>query len=77
MKVFLNICDPDEDEKENRKKLHFGRVPVVGEFIAISDSVDWYKVVAVLHTPYFTQFDAEVFCVKIKRTPALKAAGYC
>ncbi|MEG4839915.1 hypothetical protein [Microcoleus sp. B9-D4] len=50
---------------------------MVGEYIAISNSVNWYKVVLVLHTPYLTEFDeAEVWCVKTTLTAAVKATEF-
>lgn len=77
MRVSLKIRDPGEYEEENTKKLQFGRIPMVGEYIAISNSVHWYKVVLVLHTPYLTEFDeAEVWCVKTTLTAAVKATEF-
>ena len=76
MKVFLNVPDADQHEKEDLEKLLFARVPVVGEFIAICNSSNRYKVVLVLHTPYLTKYDVEVWCVKITRKEATKNLEY-
>ncbi|MEG4589716.1 hypothetical protein QUA54_31545 [Microcoleus sp. MOSTC5] len=77
MKVYVYTHDFEEGGKENPKKIHFARIPVIGECIVLSNNPNWYKVVLVLHTPYMAaDADAEVWCVKITGSAARKAAGY-
>jgi hypothetical protein len=76
MKVYLYPHDPDDDKKQKPQKLELGRIPVVGEYIATSNTVHWYQVVLVLHTSYIdADAEAEVWGVKTTRSAALKASG--
>lgn len=62
--VFLHAYDTPEGHHTN-EELSFARIPLVGEYVALSPESEWYRVYLVLHTPFEdSQFDAEVYAVK-------------
>jgi len=62
MKVLLHTRSQQQRDwlNENRE---FARIPVVGEYVAISSDSPWFKVELVVHTPFPCEFDAEVYAV--------------
>lgn len=48
----------------------FGRVPMVGEHVALSAGSPWYAVQLVVHLPYPGSADAEVYAVEVDQDTA-------
>ncbi|MEG4442115.1 hypothetical protein QUB47_07760 [Microcoleus sp. AT9_B5] len=83
MKVFLHTRRPENAEGDNQDA-EFARIPVVGEYISLPSSDEyWYKVVLVVHIPltdkgkeFPSKYDAEVYAVGADHLKAQKASGY-
>ena len=45
----------------------FSGVPTLGEYVSLSPESPWYEVHLVVHTPYKTSSDAEVYVVEALR----------
>ena len=74
MKVFLHTRTPQQRDWLNEER-KFGRIPVVGEFVATSSSgSSWFKVELVVHTPFVCEFDAEVYAVEVDHLVVLNEA---
>jgi hypothetical protein len=83
MKVFLHTRRPENPEGVN-EYAEFARIPVVGEYISIPSSDEyWYKVVLVVHIPltdeerqFSSKYDAEVYAIGADHLKAQKESGY-
>jgi len=83
MKVFLHTRRPENLEGVN-EPAEFARIPVIGEYISIPSSDEyWYKVVLVVHVPltderkqFPSKYDAEVYAIGIDHNEAHKTSGY-
>lgn len=73
MNVFLHTRKPQGRDWTNESR-DFGRLPVVGEFVATSSSSPWYQVELVVHCPFDCEFDAEVYAVEVDQHEVQKAA---
>jgi hypothetical protein len=73
MKVFLHTRSPQQRDWLNEPR-EFARIPVLGEYVAISGDSPWFKVELVVHTPFPCEFDAEVYAVAADHLAVLKAA---
>ncbi len=51
----------------NTEYREFAVVPTVGEYVALSPESPWYEVHLVVHTPYKTGSEAEVYVVEAVR----------
>ena len=51
---------------------NFDRVPVAGEYLALSRDGAWYEVKAVVHMAFPLDYDAELYCVKVEDRLALR-----
>lgn len=65
-KVFLHTKNSEEIDGVNEDR-EFARIPVEGEYLALSSLSDWYKVRLVVHTPFKCPYNAEVYAVKVDR----------
>ena len=63
VKVFFHYKTLESPEWQNEERL-FTRVPVVGEYVALSWSAEFHRVYAIIHCPFEgSHFDAEVYSV--------------
>lgn len=60
------------DESWATDVVHFDRLPIVGEYFAISRDGDWYEVKAVVHMAFPLDYDAEVYAIKVEDKLALR-----
>lgn len=67
--VFYKATGEDTWQTE---AVNFDRIPVVGEYVALSRDGDWYEVKAILHMAFPLDYDAEVYCVKVADKLALR-----
>lgn len=67
--VLFKNADADVWESDTR---HFDRVPVAGEYLALSRDGDWYMVKSVVHMAFPLDYDAEIYCVKVDDKSALR-----
>jgi hypothetical protein len=73
MKVFLHTRRPGKFDWANESR-NFGRLPVVGEFVALASDSPWYQVQIVVHCPFEAEYEAEVYAVEIDHTEAKQRA---
>ena len=52
------------DSNWNSECREFTRIPEVGEYVTLSSQSPWYKVLLVVHTPYKSGYDAEMYVVE-------------
>lgn len=65
MKVFLHTRSQGKIDWKNESR-EFGRLPVVGEFLALDWNSPWYEVQLVVHCPFESaDYEAEVYAVKV------------
>ncbi len=60
--VYLHYKETPEHGWTNEER-QFTRVPCVGEYVALSMSSIWVRVYAVVHCPFITEFEAEVYAI--------------
>jgi hypothetical protein len=60
-KVFVHYRDRDSGGEWVNLSLEFVRLPIVGEYVAISETSEWLRVYAVVHCPFPASFDAEIY----------------
>ena len=83
MKVFLHTRRPENPEGVNQYA-EFARIPVVGEYISLPSSDEyWYKVVLVLHIPLTDEtkefppdHNVEVYAIGADHLKAQEESGY-
>ncbi len=63
-KIFLHTHEKEKADWVNTIK-EFGRIPLEGEYLAISVDSEWYQVELVVHTPFSEEMEAEVYAVKV------------
>ena len=73
MKVFLHTRHTRKSDWNNESR-EFGRLPVVGEIVALDWNSPWYKVQLVIHCPFEAQYQAEVFAVEVDHAEAQRQA---
>ena len=64
MKVFLHTRSDGMSDWKNEDR-DFARIPNIGEYLSLSSDSPWYEVQLVVHTPFETSYDAEVFAVEV------------
>jgi hypothetical protein len=57
-KVFLHHKEDGQWVNEER---NFARLPCVGEYVALDTSSLYYRVYLVVHCPFETEYEAEVY----------------
>jgi len=73
MKVFLHTRHQGKRDWNNESR-EFGRLPVVGEFVAPDWNSEWYQVQLVLHCPFEAEYEAEIYAVEIDHIEAQRRA---
>lgn len=63
-KVFFHSHEKGKADWVNVIK-EFGRIPLEGEYLAVSIDSEWYQVELVVHTPFSDDMEAEVYAVKV------------
>jgi hypothetical protein len=64
-KVFLHTRSPGKADWDNGLR-EFGRIPVIGEYVATDSMSDWFQVELVVHCPFAdSDCEAEVYAVKV------------
>jgi hypothetical protein len=63
-KVFLHMHDKGQVNWVNNYN-EFDRIPVEGEYFALSSVSEWYEVELIVHTPFEEELHAEVYAVKV------------
>lgn len=75
MWIFLHTKKPGEREEWNNEfNSSFSRVPMVGEYLALSTDSPWYQVRLVVHTPFHCDCEAEVYAIEINHMEAMNQA---
>jgi hypothetical protein len=69
--VLVFYKDTGEDMWQT-DTVNFDRVPVAGEYLALSRDGGWYEVKAVVHMAFPLDYDAELYCVKVADRVALR-----
>ncbi|AUO08172.1 hypothetical protein NS115_01690 [Paenibacillus jamilae] len=64
-KVFVHTHDMGKANWENQY-FDFGRIPVEGDFFALSSDSPWYQVELIVHTPFKEDLAAEIYGVKVE-----------
>ena len=73
-KVFVHTqsargkCDWDNEGRD------FLRLPVVGEYIALSSTGEWHRVDLVLHCPFEAGYAAEIFATRVNHHDVMQEA---
>lgn len=75
MEVFVHTVETLDDQKPVNQGREFLRLPVVGEYITLGPTGDWYEVQIVVHCPHTppSHYAAEVFAVRVDHMDAMKA----
>jgi len=73
MKVFLHTRSKGKHDWKNESR-QFGRLPVVGEYVALEATSPWYQVQLVVHCPFEADYEAEVYAVEVDHTEAKRRA---
>jgi hypothetical protein len=61
--------------QEQKEKRDFPRIPLVGDHISIdTNSEDLYQVTLVIHCPFNTDYEVEVYAVKVDHLNVKKKA---
>lgn len=69
-RVFLHTR-PQGDHRSQDTAGDFGRVPVVGEYIAPGPTSAWYRVCLVVHVPFPAEYEAEVYAIEVEHDAVL------
>lgn len=56
------------------QSLEFLRLPIVGEYIALSMESQWYRVDLVVHCPFDCEYVAELYATKVDYLETMKLA---
>ncbi len=54
------------DDMWQTETVYFDRVPIAGEYLALSRDGNWYEVKAIVHMAFPLDYDAELYCIKIE-----------
>lgn len=74
MKVFLHTRSQGKRDWKNESR-EFGRLPVVGEYLALEWNSPWYQVQLVVHCPFESaDYEAEVYAVEVDHLEAQSRA---
>lgn len=70
-RVFLHTRPVDDYRGENTPR-DFARSPVVGEYVATASDSAWYRVCLVVHAPFASEYEAEVYAVEVDHNVVLR-----
>jgi hypothetical protein len=62
VRVQLHLKASGQEHWETLPR-EFGRLPVVGEYVAPDDRASWFRVALVVHAPTSDQYGAEVYAL--------------
>jgi hypothetical protein len=71
--VFLHTRESPRDPWQNTAR-SFLRLPVVGEHLATESDSPWYEVQLVVHAPFDSTYDAEVYATKVDSDAVMQQA---
>jgi len=72
-KVFVHTLEQTGAGWKNEGR-DFLRLPIAGEYIALESTGEWYRVTTVLHAPFPSEYDAEVYAVRDDHHEILRKA---
>lgn len=73
-KVFVHTQSGKGKSDWKNDSREFLRLPVVGEYFALSSTGEWFQVDLVVHCPFDGQYAAEVFGTQIDHLEVKKEA---
>ncbi len=71
MRVFLHTRSEGKTDWKNENR-DFARIPNTGEHLSLSSDSPWYEVQLVVHTPFDTDIEAEVYAVEVDHLEVMK-----
>lgn len=72
-KVFVHTQSEKGKRDWSNEGRDFLRLPVVGEYFTLSFDGEWHIVDLVVHCPFESEYDAEIYGTKVNHLEILKA----
>ncbi|MEL6272272.1 MAG: hypothetical protein AAFV33_16415 [Chloroflexota bacterium] len=70
--IVLVFYREEDAESWTTDTINFDRVPITGEYFAMSREGEWYQVKAVVHMGFPLDYDAEIYAVQVKDRGSLR-----
>ncbi len=70
-RVFLHVRSASDYRGQNMPR-DFARIPIVGEYVATAIDSPWYRVLLVVHAPFPSEYEAEVYAVEVDSQAVLR-----
>lgn len=74
-KVFVHTQSERGKSDWKNADRDFSRLPIVGEYFSINSAGEWHIVDLVVHCPFKSEYDAEIFGTKVDHLEVVKTAA--